>query len=75
MDLKIYTLPNCPYSKQLKDWLKKKKISFQECDLEENDNYRDEVLKKTGQLAAPIIVTNSKYHIGFHEDALEQFFK
>ncbi len=75
MDIKIYTLPKCPWSKQLKDWLKKKKISFQECDLEDNDNYRDDVLKKTGQLALPVIVADGKYHIGFHEDALEKLLK
>lgn len=75
MDIKIYTLPHCPWSKQLKEWLKKKKVSFQECDLEENENYRDEVLAKTGQLAAPVIVAAGKYHIGFHEDVLENFIR
>ncbi|MBI4980829.1 glutaredoxin family protein [Candidatus Woesearchaeota archaeon] len=39
MDIKVYTTPNCTWCKKLKEWLKKNKLSFQELDISENDNY------------------------------------
>ena len=72
MDLKIYITPENHWCKKLKDWLKKKKLSFEECDVEESDHFRDEMLEKSGQLAIPVTDFNGQIIIGFNEPALEE---
>lgn len=70
MSVKIFTLSNCPWSKKLKEWLKKNKISYEEVDLLESETARDEVIEKTGQMCVPVIVADNKYLIGFNEEKL-----
>ncbi len=70
MDIKVYTTPNCTWCKKLKEWLKKNKLSFQELDISENDNYRDEVIEKSGQMAVPMTDIDGKIIVGFDEKAL-----
>lgn len=70
MDIKVYTTPNCTWCKKLKEWLKKNKLSFQELDISENDNYRDEVIEKSGQMAVPMSDIDGKVIVGFDEKAL-----
>ena len=75
MDIKLYLTPTDPWCKKAKEWLKKKKVSFEECDVEESDKFRDEMLEKSGQLAIPLIDFDGKIIIGFQEKALEEALK
>ncbi|MBI2112005.1 glutathione S-transferase N-terminal domain-containing protein [Candidatus Woesearchaeota archaeon] len=71
-DIKIYITPTSPQCKDLKVWLKKKKLSFAEHDLIESDKARDEVLEKSGQLSTPVIDIDGKIVVGFNEAALTE---
>lgn len=71
MEVKIYTLPTCSWCVKLKEWLKKKKVSFQEFDLIEEENARDEIIEKSGQMSVPVIEIDGKILIGFNEKKLE----
>ena len=75
MDIKLYLTPTDPWCKKAKEWLKKKKLSFEERDVEESDKFRDEMLEKSGQLAIPLIDFDGKIIIGFQEKALEEALK
>jgi len=59
---------------ELIEWLKKRKVSFQDCDVSESQNsqYRDELLEKTGQLGVPVTDFNGILVIGFNEKKLEE---
>lgn len=74
MEVKIYITPTCKWCQKLKEWLKKKKISFQECDVAESQNkiFRDELIQKSGQLAVPVIDIDGKIIVGFDEKELEK---
>ena len=72
MEIRLFTAPACTWCKKLKEYLKKKKISYQEFDIGEIDTARDELLEKTGQLAVPTIDINGTYIVGFDEPALEK---
>ena len=72
MDIKIYTIPTRPWSQKAKEWLKKKKIAFQELDTVESETYRDEILQKTSQVGVPVIEIDGKCIIGFQEMELEE---
>lgn len=72
MKIKIYTTPTCPWCKKLKDWLKKKKLPYEDCDISESQNkiFRDELLEKSGQLAVPLVDIDGKIVVGFDEKLL-----
>ncbi len=72
MEIKLFTAPTCTWCKKLKEYLKKKKVSYQELDISEIDTARDELLEKTGQLAVPVIAINGVYIVGFDEPRLEE---
>ncbi len=72
MNIKIYTSQTCPWCKKLKEWLKKKRLPFEDHDVTENETDRDEVINKTGQMAVPLIIIDEEMMIGFDEKKLEE---
>ncbi|MDP3989999.1 MAG: glutaredoxin domain-containing protein [archaeon] len=72
MNVIIYTIPTSEWCNDLKAWLKKKKISFEERETTEESKWREEVLNKTGQLAVPVIDIDGNVLIGFDEKKLEE---
>lgn len=74
MEIKIYTIPTCPWSTKVKEWLKKKKLSFQDCDVAESQNsqYRDELIEKSGQISVPVVDFGGEIVIGFNEKKFEE---
>jgi glutaredoxin-like YruB-family protein len=75
MEVKIYTTPSCAWCQKLKEWLKKKKIGYQEMDVTESDNYREEMVEKSNQMAVPAIDLGGEIVVGFDEKRLEEIFK
>ena len=74
MEIKIYTIPTCPWCTKAKEWLKKKKLSFQDCNVAESQNsqYRDELLEKSGQMGVPVVDFDGEIVVGFNEKRLEE---
>ncbi len=74
MEVKIYTIPTCPWCAKAREWLKKKKIAFQDCNIAESQNgqYRDEILEKSGQISVPVVDFNGIIVLGFNEQRLEE---
>ena len=68
----LYVTPTCPWCKKTKEWLRKKKLKFTEKDILEEEEWRDEVLQKTGQLAIPVIDMDGIILVGFDEKKLEE---
>lgn len=54
--IKIYTMKNCPYCKDLKDMLNKDNINFEEVDIEldENKDEIEKVFEVSGVESVPI---------------------
>jgi len=74
MEVKIYTIPTCPWCAKGKEWLKKKKITFQDCNVAESQNgqFRDELLDKSGQISVPVFDFDGVIALGFNEKRLEE---
>ena len=74
MEIKIYTIQTCPWSTKAKEWLKKKKLSFQDCDVAESQNsqYRDELIEKSGQISVPVVDFGGEIVLGFNEKRFEE---
>ncbi len=73
--IKIYSTPTCVFCKQTKEFLKEKKIPFEDIDVSKNRKAVEELVKKSGQLGVPVIDIDGKIIIGFDQDAIEKAIK
>ena len=72
MTIKVYSTPTCPYCRMAEDFLTEKKIEFEDLDVSENDQARDEMIEKTGQMGVPVLDVNGKIIGGFDKDRIEE---
>ena len=70
--IKVYTTPTCPYCHKLKDWLKEKKIKFEEVDISKDQEAAAAIVEKSGQMGVPQTEINGKVIVGFDQAALEK---
>ena len=68
----VYTIQDCPYCEELKDFLRKRAIEFEDIDVEENDDAAEEIIEKTGQEGFPVIDINGEIIIGFDEEKITE---
>lgn len=63
--VKLYVTPACPYCFTLKEFLKENNIEFEEIDVSKDKKARDEMIKKSGQIGAPVVEINGEFIVGF----------
>jgi glutaredoxin-like YruB-family protein len=68
----IYSTSSCFYCRIAKDWFKENNIDFTEYDVSADIEKRDEMIKKTGQMAVPVIMIDEEIVIGFDKKKLSQ---
>ncbi|MFP4020348.1 MAG: FAD-dependent oxidoreductase [Halanaerobium sp.] len=69
LNIEVYSKDWCPYCKKAKAFLKSKKLSFEEIDINEGDNY--EVMKeRTGNKTVPQIIINDR-SLGGYDDIID----
>lgn len=68
--VKIYTTPACPYCFTLMEFLKEKGIEFEEIDVSKDEKARDEMIKKSGRLEAPIVEIDGQIVVGFDKEKI-----
>ena len=70
--VKVYSTPTCPWCHKAKDFLKEKNVDFEDLDVSSNDEARNEVLDKSGQMGVPVLDIDGEIIIGFDQDAIEK---
>lgn len=68
--IRIFTTNACPYCYTLKEFLKEKNIEFEEIDVLKDARAREEIIKKSGQMAVPIIDIEGKIIVGFDKEKI-----
>ena len=63
----IYTTPYCPYCQAAKQFLKEKKVTFDEIDVSRDDAMREKLIQMSGQQTVPQIFVDGK-SIGGYDD-------
>lgn len=71
-DLIIYTQPTCNYSKELKEYLTKQSISFEERDITTDHDYWEELVDNYQARGTPFIVKGEKKVFGFNIEQIQK---
>ncbi len=70
--VKVYSVPTCPWCRRTKQFLDDNKIPYQDLDVASDQAARDEMVTKTEQLAVPVVDIDGDILVGFDEKWLRQ---
>lgn len=70
MKVIIYSTPTCVYCKMAKSFFKQYKIEYEEKDVSFSDEWRQEMIEKSGQLGVPVIDVHGAIVVGFDKQKL-----
>lgn len=68
--VKIYTTSSCVYCKMAKEFFGKHNIAYEEKNVAQDAQARDEMVQKSGQLGVPVIDIDGQIVIGFDQARL-----
>ena len=68
--VRLFTTPSCPFCYTLREFLKEKGIEFEEIDVSKDKKAREEIIKKTGKLEAPVVEINGEIVVGFDKEKI-----
>ena len=75
MNLIVYTKSGCPWCRAVLDFLKDKKVPFEEREVRGNKAYFEEMVAKSGQEKAPTLDLNGTILADTDSEAVEVFLK
>jgi glutaredoxin 3 len=74
-EISVYSTPTCPWCVKVKAYLKSKNVKFNDYDVAQNAEKRNEMLEKTGQMGVPVIDIGGEVIIGFDQQAIDAALK
>lgn len=66
----LYTTPTCVYCKAAKSFFTENNVAYEEKDVAKDTQARDDMVKKAGVLAVPVIDVDGQVVIGFDKQKL-----
>lgn len=76
--VKIYSTPTCTYCQLAKQFFSANNIEYTEIDVAADEEKRNEMISKTGQMGVPVIAIDKdgseEIIIGFDEDRIRKIF-
>ena len=70
--IKVYSTKTCPWCIKLKEYLKEKKIEYEDIDVGADQKAAEEMVKKSGQMGVPVTDVDGKIIIGFDQEEIEK---
>ncbi|MFA6064295.1 MAG: glutaredoxin domain-containing protein [archaeon] len=71
----VYSTSTCPYCVMAKDWLKGKKVEYEDVNVGINQERAREMITKSGQMGVPVIDIDGEIIIGFDRPRIETALK
>lgn len=71
----VYSTTTCPYCVMAKQWLKEKKIAFENIDVGSDQEKAKEMIDKSGQMGVPVLDIGGEIIIGFDKPKIEAALK
>lgn len=66
----IYTTPTCVYCKEAKSFFTENNVEYKELDVAVDEQARENMVKKSGQLGVPVIEVDGTVVVGFDKGKL-----
>ncbi|MDD4995451.1 MAG: glutaredoxin domain-containing protein [Patescibacteria group bacterium] len=67
MNIKVFSTPTCPYCVQLKEFLSKHELKYDDIDVSKDLAAAQEMIDKSGQMAVPVAEIDGQIVIGFNK--------
>lgn len=67
----VYSASWCAYCRAVKEYLKGRKVSFSEIDVEHDQDAARALVEKTGQAGIPVVEIGNETIIGFNRQAID----
>ena len=71
----VYSTATCPYCVMVKDWLKQKKVEYDDVNVGIDQEKAREMIKKSNQMGVPVIDIDGDVIVGFDRPKLEASLK
>lgn len=71
-EVKIYSTPTCPWCKRAKRLLDDNHVSYQDFNVAEDIAAREEMMRKSGRMAVPVIEIDGEVTVGYDEAWMKQ---
>jgi len=71
-DVTIYTTPTCVYCKAVKEFFEEHNVEYEEKNVAEDEQAREAMIEKSGQLGVPVIDVKGSIVVGFDEKKLAE---
>ncbi|OOM74416.1 glutaredoxin family protein [Clostridium sp. BL-8] len=68
--IKVYTTNSCPWCVKVKNYLKSENLEFEELNVQDNMEAREEMIKKSNQMGVPVLDINDDIIVGFDKPAI-----
>ncbi len=70
MTVRVFSTQMCPYCVTLKDYLKEHKIDFEDIDVAQDKEGREEMMEKSGQRGVPVVEIDGQIVVGFEKEKI-----
>lgn len=70
--VKVYSTESCPWCDKAKKYLKSQNISFEEFNVNEDMEAREEMINKSNQMGVPVLDIDGTIIIGFDKPAIDE---
>ena len=68
--IKVYSTNTCPWCDKVKRYLKSENVEFQELNVQDDMEAREEMIKKSKQTGVPVLDIDNNIIIGFDKPAI-----
>jgi glutaredoxin 3 len=76
MKIRLFTTPDCPFSKKARAFLREHKMEFENNNVLEDEDAREEMIKSSQQMAVPVIEIEKsdgvEMIIGYDEEKIKE---
>ncbi len=72
LQVRVFSTPSCPYCVTLKKFLKEHNIKFEDINVAEDAEAREEMVKKSEQMGVPVVEIDNEIIIGFDKEKISK---
>ena len=71
----VYSTPGCNNCRLTKEFLKSRKVDYEEINIVEHEEAAEMIVDKTGQFGVPVVQIEGEFVVGFDEKSIEELLK